>query len=242
MNATAAAENRATTENLNATTAIENIATTENLNATVPPENRATTPGFDTSADGSKEAASTEGFEYQKEAFGEYSLCVRPHARSTVSCVESRKPCVLYSRFKLTETLVMLLSGYDYTCDAPITPPKHSLHGKVVTRKNITCALPVEIPYYGTDFGRRDICCHCGNEEAETNLLLKASFQTVLPICKDCEKLGKVPVVHRPFGKKKIIEPRVSQNSFLIQNKCCGYSKNRFKETVLLSTQNACLN
>ena len=182
------------------------------MNATVPPENRATTPGFDTSAGGSKEAASTEGFEYRKEiedplpAFREYSLCVRPHARSTVSCVESRKPCVLYSRFELTErqqtTLVMLLSGYDYTCGAPITPPKHSLHGKVVTRKNIICALPVEIPSYGTDFGRNDICCHCGNEEAETNLLLKASFQTVLPMCKDCEKLGKVPVVQKPFGKK----------------------------------------
>ena len=115
-------------------------------------------------------------------------------------------PCVLYSRFKLTErqqtTLVMLLSGYDYTCGTPITPPKHSLHDKVITRKNITCALPVEIPYYGTDFGRNDIWCHCGNKEAEANLLLKASFQTVLPMCKGCEKLGKVLVVQRLFGKK----------------------------------------
>ena len=67
-----------------------------------------------------------------------------------------------------------------------------------MTHKNITCSLPVEISYYGTNLGRNDICCHCGIEEAETNLHLKESFQTVLPLCKDCEKIGKVPIVQRP--------------------------------------------
>ena len=94
----------------------------------------------------------------------------------------------------------MLLSGYVYTCGALVTPPKYDLHGKVVTRKNITCAPPVEIPYYGTDFGRNDICCHCDNEEGETNLHLKGSFQTALPMCMDCENVGKEPVMQRHFG------------------------------------------
>ena len=114
----------------------ENVHTVdpENLNATAPPENITTAQDMaNTRTDGTKDAAVTEvGAEYQEEtedplpAFGEYNMCVKPHARATVSCVECRKPRVLYSRFKLTDrqltSLVMLLSGYDYTCGAPITP------------------------------------------------------------------------------------------------------------------------
>ena len=53
-------------------------------------------------------------------------------------------------------------------------------------------------PYYGnSDLGRRDVCSHCGNINAEVNSELKKVYKTVLPICNDCIKDGKQPYVAR---------------------------------------------
>ena len=62
--------------------------------------------------------------------------------------------------------------------------------------------MPVEIPYYGADVGRKDICGHCGCAEAQIDLELKKIYKTVLPMCAACQESGKLPITHRPYGKK----------------------------------------
>lgn len=67
-------------------------------------------------------------------------------------CIECDKPRLIYGKSKLTERqkvqLALLLSSYDFTCGSPLTPPQHSLHGKLVTKMNINCGSPMEIAYY----------------------------------------------------------------------------------------------
>lgn len=100
--------------------------------------------------------------------FADFRLTTPQHARATILCVECRKPRVLYSKHVLTErqkvSLVIILSEFDYTCGAPITPPHHLLHGVVMTRSQMSCASAVEVTYYSGDIGRKDTCCHCGAE------------------------------------------------------------------------------
>ena len=69
--------------------------------------------------------------------------------------------------------LAMLMSENDYTCGSQLSPPDHRLHKKVDVRLNLSCAMPVEIPYYGADVGRKDICGHCGCAETQIDLELK---------------------------------------------------------------------
>lgn len=59
----------------------------------------------------------------------------------------------------------MLLSDYEYSCGAPITPPNHNLHGKVVTRVNLLCAMPIELSYYSSSIGRSDLFAYCDGKE-----------------------------------------------------------------------------
>ena len=133
-----------------------------------------------------------------------YSLTAQ-NARSTVKCVECRKPRVIYSTHKLTErqknTLAFLVGEFEYSCGAQVTAPACALHGKVMIRSHLTCAAPVEVPYYSSNIGRKDICTFCANIDAEVDPCLKASFKTVLPICKDCRQQGRVPETMRPYGK-----------------------------------------
>lgn len=141
----------------------------------------------------------------QEPHFGDYSLCTTQNARSVVNCMECRKPRVLYSKIKLSErqkvSLALLISEFEYSCGAPITPPRHSLHGKVVTRSNLSCATMIEIPFYGSSLGRKDTCSHCGSEGGTVCPELKARFKTVLPLCEDCRKQGLLHSVQRPYGK-----------------------------------------
>lgn len=121
-------------------------------------------------------------------------------------CIECDKPRLIYGKSKLTERqkvqLALLLSSYDFTCGSPLTPPQHSLHGKLVTKMNINCGSPMEIAYYSSSTGRRDICYYCGATEAETNMELKKEFKTVLPLCKTCKDMGRQVTTLRPYGKK----------------------------------------
>jgi hypothetical protein len=147
--------------------------------------------------------------EIENPIFGKNSMCTAQCARSSVTCIECRKPRVIYSKLKLSErqnvSLALLLSEFDYTCGAPLTPPRHSLHGRVMCRDNLTCIMPIEIPYYGSqvDVGRKDLCCHCGVEDGLLDNDLKTSYKTVLPMCQDCGVKGRKPVVCRPYGKQK---------------------------------------
>ena len=154
------------------------------------------------------EHTGTEHELVEEPKFADFHLTTAQHARTAVSCTECRKPRVIYSKFALTDrqnmSLVKLLSEeYEYTCGAPVTPPRHILHGVTMSRDNLTCASPVEIPYYSSDMGRKDICCHCGVEESEVDNDMKKKFRTILPVWADCLKAGKVPVVSRPYGKER---------------------------------------
>ena len=89
--------------------------------------------------------------------FAPSTMTSTQNARFLVTCVECRKPRVLYSLHKLTErqkvSLVVSVSEYDYTCGAPVLPPGNILSSKVMVRASLTCAMPVEIPYYGSELG-----------------------------------------------------------------------------------------
>ena len=102
-------------------------------------------------------------------------------------------------------SLAVAMSEFDlYTCGAPLLPPNHPLIHTVMLRGNLTCASPIELPFYGTsaDVGRKDLCAHCGIEGGEIDNELKKCFKTVLPICVQCKAMGLDCIVQRPYGKR----------------------------------------
>ena len=129
-------------------------------------------------------------------------------ARAIVTCVECRKPRVVYCPTKLDfRHKVMLarnVSSFEYSCGSFLFPPseKRKLAKAMNVRPNLLCGMHVEIPYYGNgDLRRSDICSHCGGINAEINSELKKKYKTVLPICDNCIKEGKTPFVARPTQK-----------------------------------------
>ncbi|XP_078327779.1 uncharacterized protein LOC144623250 [Crassostrea virginica] len=137
---------------------------------------------------------------------GEASVFTAQNARYTTTCTECDKPRLIYGKNKLTERqkvqLAILLSDFKYTCGSPVTPPEHALHGKLFTRMNIHCGSPMEVAYYSSSIGRRDICYYCGATDAEANVELKKEFKTVLPLCQTCKDIGRQVATLRPYGKK----------------------------------------
>ena len=129
------------------------------------------------------------------------------NARAHVVCVECTKPRVIYCKTKLDIRHKMMLakslSGYDYTCGSDIFPPdeKRKLALSLVLRPDLQCAMQVEVPYYASHIGEKDICSHCGTTNTPTNVELKKKFKTVLPICSRCLEVGKQAFTQRPFGK-----------------------------------------
>ncbi|WAR05310.1 hypothetical protein MAR_020679 [Mya arenaria] len=68
----------------------------------------------------------------QEEPVHEASMYTAQHARATIECTECRKPRVIYGKQKMSSreevSFAILVSEFDYTCGAPITPPESSLH------------------------------------------------------------------------------------------------------------------
>jgi hypothetical protein len=133
--------------------------------------------------------------------------CSVQTARLIVSCVECEKPRVIYCKNSLSErqkiSLATSMSQFDYTCGAALLPPSHSLCQKVMTRGSLVCALPLEIPYYGSGLGQTDMCCHCGVLEGIVDQDLRRKYKTVLPICETCRHEGKNVIVQRQYGNIK---------------------------------------
>ena len=129
-------------------------------------------------------------------------------ARAVAVCIECRKPRVIYSKNKLSErqkvVLAVGLSEFEYSCGSSLFPPSvpGSLKQSMSLKPNLQCVMPVEISYYGSDLGRKDLCAYFGIEEALTDTELKKQFMTVLPLCIECREKGQTPIVQRPFGKK----------------------------------------
>lgn len=123
------------------------------------------------------------------------SVITAQNARALVTCVECRKPRVLYSKQKLSQrqelTLALTLSEYDYTCGAPVLPPNHSLAKFIQIRTEMSCISPIEVSYYSSGIGRGDLCAHCATEDSQCNMDLKKKYKTVLPLCGNCQVVGK---------------------------------------------------
>ena len=138
---------------------------------------------------------------------GDPAVYTAQNAHTVVNCIECQKPRVVYSKSKLTERQAMqctlMMSEYDYCCGSPICPPKHPLMGKVFTRLTITCKSSIEHSYYGSDLGRKDVCCICGGANAIVDQELKKKFKTVLPMCSECNTAGHTTVCQRPYGRCK---------------------------------------
>lgn len=139
---------------------------------------------------------------------GEVSFSTQ-HARASAVCIECNKPRVVYSRTKLSQraqlSLAVALSEFEYTCGSHLFPPTVSpaLRRDVAVRDNLQCAMPIELPYYAAELGRKDLCAYCGDPNAETDAELKLKYKTVLPICGSCRAEGETPICQREFGKSK---------------------------------------
>lgn len=135
------------------------------------------------------------------------SIFTSQNARGVVKCVECLKSRVYYSKTRLTErhqTLIALnISEYDYSCGAELADPNQSVLKNVFFRPGLTCAVAVELSYYGSGLGQPDICCFCASEGAEVSAELRKKYKTVLPICENCENRGLTAIVQRPYGNRK---------------------------------------
>lgn len=131
------------------------------------------------------------------------------NAKASVHCIDCRKPRVLYCTPALTsaekEFLDVLLEDNLYTCGAPISAPDHVLHERIMTRRGLTCAIPIELPYYShtTSVGRKDLCAWCGVEETVMDPELVKKFQSVRPSCPQCMAEGFEPITAREIGRTK---------------------------------------
>ena len=100
--------------------------------------------------------------------------------------------------------LAVALSEYEYSCGSNLIPPScESLLQELTLNAHLTCQQPIEVAYYGSDVGRKDLCCRCGGVNGVVDPDLKKKFKTVLPICDACIADKKVAVTQRPYGKTK---------------------------------------
>lgn len=138
--------------------------------------------------------------------FAASTMCSVQNARS---CIECRKPRVIYAKQKLSERenvlFAVALSEIENTCGAALLPPDMSLSKRAMLRANLSCAVPIEVHFYGSSFdndlGNRDLCVYCSAEGSETDQELRKQYKTVLPMCQSCKALRKMPVVQRSYGK-----------------------------------------
>ena len=130
------------------------------------------------------------------------------NAQATATCIDCRKPRVIFSNKVLSQRqkvlLATVLSEFEYTCGSHIFPP-HSepITKSIQVKTNITCATPIELSYYGDKhLGKKDLCAYCASEGGHIDSDMKKKFQRVLPICSTCANTKK-PICMRPFGKSK---------------------------------------
>ena len=116
-------------------------------------------------------------------------MSVCPHRQQGQSSIASNAESQeRYDKTKVDIRHKMMLarniSSFEFTCGAHLFPPTEKRKMAMILRPNLSCAMEVEIPYYGAQLGRTDLCSHCGDPESSVNVELKTKFKTVLPICK----------------------------------------------------------
>lgn len=138
---------------------------------------------------------------------GPASLFTNQKARACVTCVECRKPRVLYCERGLSSTqkttVTIVLSELDFTCGAPALPAECPLGTKVLVREGLRCCMPVESQYWALQEHQPDLCAHCAGPGGIKPEESKKRFKRVSPICEDCLKKGLTPVQSMPLQKTK---------------------------------------
>ena len=88
---------------------------------------------------------------------------------------------------------------FDYTCGAPLWPEGHKYEKTLIIRPNLLCSTPVELTYYKPKpLGVGSMCCHCGSHDGVVEAALLVRYQTVLPMCQECQDAGKASECSRP--------------------------------------------
>ncbi|KAK3244354.1 hypothetical protein CYMTET_46028 [Cymbomonas tetramitiformis] len=130
-----------------------------------------------------------------------------PYARQVIVCGECNKPRVLYAKTALTSNekavVIRATERSTYMCGGALFPEEdHPLQKRVVVRRAITCAAPVESIYYQKKTAAMPpCCCYCGVKGED--LYIDPALQTInnLPICIPCKEAGKKNVPGRKRGR-----------------------------------------
>ena len=107
----------------------------------------------------------------------------------------------MYSRYILTSAQLeeihvsSVKRGIPVPCGSPLSP---SHDPSFVVREGITCSSPVEFAYYLCK-RFKNVCAYCGNDDSSVNVTLKEQYQTVLPLCSDCESSGKKAITRGEY-------------------------------------------
>ena len=137
--------------------------------------------------------------------------------KQTVTCIDCEKPRVIYSATKLggqeNAILTKILGLYQYSCGSELqelmpenperAPRISALLEKVFVKSNLSCATPVEVPYYSSGVFP-PVCFHCGTQNTETE-------DGQYPMCPACVSLKLLP----PLKRKK----------------CAGYASKQREKT-----------
>ena len=132
-------------------------------------------------------------------------------ARKLILCSECLKPRVIYAQHKLSYRDELFLDrvfySYLYSCgssfsglEEDICGSDHSSVKELISRvhvhQNLTCEVPIEIPYYSSLMFAL-VCTHCGCEWSN-------SEDGKYPLCGYCKKQGLSPLLKR---KRKLLSP-----------------------------------
>ena len=90
------------------------------------------------------------------------------NARAVVNCVECEKPRVIYTKTKLDNRhrlfLAKQIRNVEYSCGSYLFPSSENqkVANSMIICPNLQCSMQIEVPYYSSDVGRKDVCSYCG--------------------------------------------------------------------------------
>lgn len=119
------------------------------------------------------------------------------NVKETMLCIDCDKPRVLYAAKKLSKSeltvLLKIMERYQYSCGCCLqdlktgdgtTPRVDNLLTKVFLRSNLTCTVPMEVPYFSSD-AFEDVFFFCAQK---LNLM---RGDGCYPLCNQCHGLKK---------------------------------------------------
>lgn len=131
------------------------------------------------------------------------AVLVAAKVRTTVTCTGCDKPRCVYSQSAITLHQIGqihdIAEDIFYVCGSPLSPNPNCPY---VIRRALTCEFPVEVQFYSSK-KFSSICSYCCSKDCYVVQELKEQHQTVLPICRECEKAGKTAFVRGKLQRKR---------------------------------------